>query len=225
MTRFAVGEIVFLRWFRHSDRSQLSHGRPGRVLSDDDHGLMLWTPGGSLTRRMIATVGEAYPRTLAAQENVQWRMDTAPWRPPGLLTLIPPASEHSVWWFFHEDGEFDCWYVNLEERHVRWSADGHNGVDTGDNALDIVARPAPSGNTWVWKDEDEFDERIGHPWYWNVTEAAGIRAEGERVAAQIEAGEFPFDGSFRDFRPDPAWTPITDTSGYALPRVPAGVDG
>ena len=213
MTRFAEHQTVFLRSYRHSDRSQLSHGRPGRVLFDDDRGLMMWTPGGSLARRMVPITG-AFPRTLAAQDTVQWRMGTEPWRAPGLLTLIPPDAEHSVWWFFEPDGRFDCWYVNLEEPHARWE----HGVDTSDNALDIVARPGPEGNTWEWKDEDEFTERIGHPWYWDAATAAGIRAEGERVAVRIEAGDFPFDGSFCDFRPDPAWPAITDVGGYEHPR-------
>jgi len=42
-----------------------------------------------------------------------------------------------------------------------------------------------------------------------------IRAEGERVIADIEAARFPFDGTWCDFRPDPAWpTPVLPSTGW-----------
>ncbi|HEY1485553.1 MAG TPA: hypothetical protein VGF84_05585, partial [Micromonosporaceae bacterium] len=111
---------------------------------------------------------------------------------------------------------------NLEEPQIRWASKGGpvaGGVDTSDNALDIVAYRSEGGNTWQWKDEDEFAERTGHRWYWDSAGARAIRAEGERVAAQIEAARFPFDGSFCDFRPDPAWPVHVDEGGYDRPRA------
>lgn len=72
---------------------------------------------------------------------------------------------------------------------------------------------------WRWKDEDEFAERIGHPWYWDEAGAAAIRAEGERVIGLAEAGTFPFDGSWTDFRPDPAWTVPTELPDWDRPRA------
>ena len=32
-----------------------------------------------------------------------------------------------------------------------------------------------------------------------------MRADGPRVVKLIEAGEFPFDGTWTDFVPDPSW--------------------
>jgi hypothetical protein len=73
--------------------------------------------------------------------------------------------------------------------------------------------------TWRWKDEDEHLERVGHPAYWTAAEAEQIRAEGERVAADIEAGAFPFDGAWLDFRPDPARpTRTLPPTGWDRPR-------
>lgn len=57
---------------------------------------------------------------------------------------------------------------------------------------------------WYWKDEDEFAERTDHPLFWTSTEAARIRAAGERLIAEAQAGRFPFDGTWCGFRPDPA---------------------
>jgi hypothetical protein len=42
-----------------------------------------------------------------------------------------------------------------------------------------------------------------------------VWAEGRRMIARIEAGEFPFDGTWTDFRPDPAWgVPTELPSGW-----------
>ena len=76
-------------------------------------------------------------------------------------------------------------------------------MDTSDHALDVMVAP---DRRWRFKDEDDFAERTGHPWYWTEQEASAIRAEAERVAKLVDEGGFPFDGTWCDFSPDPAWT-------------------
>jgi hypothetical protein len=73
---------------------------------------------------------------------------------------------------------------------------------------------------WQWKDVSEFDERIGDPLYFDHATADGIRAEGNRLINRIEAGEYPFDGTHTDFRPDRGWPSLrlTDTPGFPLHR-------
>jgi hypothetical protein len=89
-------------------------------------------------------------------------------------------------------------------------------MDISDQALDIWVEP---DRTWVWKDEDEFAERTGHPEYWTADEAVMVRAEGEKVIGVIEAGEHPFDGWLTDFCPDPQWTPTTLPPFWDLPST------
>jgi predicted RNA-binding protein associated with RNAse of E/G family len=117
-----------------------------------------------------------------------------------VLILTPPGVEHAIWWFFDRDANFIGWYVNLQTRTTRWSG----GVDLVDQTLDVVV---DADINWQWKDEDEFAERTGHPMYWDDAEAAAIRAEGQRVIAIAQAREFPFDGTWCDFRADPDWGP------------------
>ena len=50
--------------------------------------------------------------------------------------------------------------------------------------------------------------------YW-VRDEAAVWAEGRRVIKIAEAGEFPFDGTWTDFRPDPSWP---------IPELPPGWD-
>jgi hypothetical protein len=75
-------------------------------------------------------------------------------------------------------------------------------VDIVDQDLDLVIRPDLS---WEWKDEGEFTERLAFPDHYWVTDEQAVRAEGRRVVKRIEAGEFPFDGTWVDFSPDPSW--------------------
>jgi len=134
-----------------------------------------------------------------------------------MLLLHPRESAHSVWFFFTPAGEFRSWYVNLEEPTAWWQDEATAGIDTVDYDLDIVVTPDRS---WRWKDEEEFADYLAHPdTYW-VPDADAVRAEGERLAATVEAGGFPFDGTRTDFRPDPSWTvPLTMPLGWDRPRV------
>ena len=80
----------------------------------------------------------------------------------------------------------------------------HRGIDVDDHALDLIVA---ADGTWSWKDEDEFTTQTGDPLFWDADTAAGIRAEGERLLTDATRGVFPFDGSWRDFQPNPTWTP------------------
>lgn len=125
--------------------------------------------------------------------------------------------DYSLWLFFGPDGAFRSWYVNLERPVARWDDGRLAGLDTLDYDLDIVAQP---DRAWRWKDEDEFAYHLAHPdVYWCEDEQA-VRAEGRRVAQLIETGAPPFDGSWTDFRPDPAWpVPAEIPAGWDRPRA------
>jgi hypothetical protein len=140
------------------------------------------------------------------------------WFGSNTLLYVRPDAAHSVWWFFA--GEFTDWYVNLEEPAVVWHEGKLAGVDTTDQDLDIVVH---GDGTWAWKDEDEFAERLAHPAHYWVRDEAAVRAEGERALLPLLAREFPFDGTWCDWVPDPAWRHPTAVPSAALrPRVHYG---
>jgi hypothetical protein len=215
--RFVPGETVLRRGFSRGDR--LGHVDSGRVVVDNDHGVLAWIgPGSTVLRR--ATVGGQPVRKMPFPYKTQIPTVLRPgtWTGGGVLVLTRPGQASSVWWFFDENGAFLRWYVNLEAPAVRWrDADGL-GLDTVDHALDMWVNPDLS---WEWKDEDEFADRTGHPYYWDDDVAVAIRAEGERVAKVAESGEFPFDGTWCDFKPDPAWPPSRLSTAWDRPRVRA----
>lgn len=210
---FPPGKLILHRNTRHD---RIGWVRPGRVISDDERGLLLWVASGSVVAHEVAQDG----LTLRDMPFADWirqsyRLAQLRWDGPGVLKLIRPDVAHSVWWFRDEAGRFSGWYVNLEEPAVRWQEGDLAGVDIVDQDLDIWVEPDLS---WAWKDEGEFTERLAFPDHYWVSDAAAVRAEGERVVREIEAGVFPFDGTWCDFTPDPAWvTPTELPPGWDRP--------
>lgn len=132
----------------------------------------------------------------------------ASWSGHGVLQLHRPGEAHAVWVFWEGSARrFAGWYVNLQEPFRRTSL----GVDTFDHELDIWV---PDGGSWRWKDEDLLaaSVRTGR---FTADEVAGIRAEGERVAAELDAGRRWWSDEWRTWEPDPAW---------AVPQLPEGWD-
>jgi Protein of unknown function (DUF402) len=214
--RFEPGRPVL---YRNVAGGELLAVRPCRVVSDDERGLLLWLARGSVVGVEVAADG----RGIRSMPFAEWvglphRVVESTWQGPGILKFFPPDVDHSVWFFFDDAGAFANWYVNLEERAVRWDDGDVAGVDTVDQDLDIVVAP---DRTWQWKDEDEFAERLALPDHYWVPDEGAVRAEGRRVIKRIEAGEFPFDGTWTDFVPDPSWpVPRTLPSGWNRPPVP-----
>lgn len=204
--RLEPGQMVLRRYFQRGESVSLC--TCAYVVSDDERGLLLWVADGSPGCSLQTVDG----RRLRGMSLPEWaaapkRQERWVWR-GGILVLMPPQAAHSVWWFWRDDRpeHFAAWYVNLEAPAVRWSDADVAGVDTVDQDLDIVVRPDRS---WRWKGEDELAERSAHPEHYWVDDPIAVRAEGERVVKMIEAGEFPFDGTWCDFRPDPRWTVAT----------------
>jgi protein associated with RNAse G/E len=211
---FRVGQTIVHRDV-HRDGRILSAGA-ARVVADDPEGVFTWIAEGSQVMWQTTLTGER-TRKMGIEELAAVPTMLAPhqWTDTNVLAFIPPSTSYSVLWFFDTDGDFFGWYVNLETPSRRWS----DGLDRWDLALDICVAP---DRTWMWKDEDEFRERTGHPDYWTEAEAAAIRSEGERAIALIEAGTFPFDGSWTDFKPEPAWEPASLPPMWDRPFPGAG---
>jgi hypothetical protein len=186
-----------------------------RAVSDDDRGLLLWQPTGTPYWRLVSPDGRTH-HDAPVDGLPDARLTELTWQDVDVLMLMPPDRAYAVWWFFRPGGGFQRWYVNLEDPCARWDDGAAAGVDTADHALDLLVEP---DRAWRWKDEDELARRTGHPLYWDATGAAAIRACGERVAALVEAGAFPFDGTWTDFRPDPDWEIPHRPPGWDRPRA------
>jgi hypothetical protein len=211
--KFAPGEVLVRRHWRGGRVSALYLVR---VAADDDRGLRLWLPAGSPYWRLVAD-GADSQRDGSADPTRAPRMERQTWTGSDTMIWMPENRPYSVHWIW-TDGIFAGWHAKLEEPYVRWADRGCAGVDTADQALDVVVRPDRS---WRWRDEDEFHARTGHPLYWSEAQAAQIRATADRLVKLAEAGEFPFDGTWCGFRPDASWTVPALPAGYDRPRAVA----
>ena len=100
------------RQFQRGDL--LSRVWVGRVAADDERGLWLWIANGAPYLDVAAADGRSFREVPFGE----WGVTAKAWRdkPWGsdVLMFHPPGGEYSVWFFFHPDGSFKDWYVNLE---------------------------------------------------------------------------------------------------------------
>jgi hypothetical protein len=215
-TKLIAGELAYLR---HGQRDQFGGLFPFRVVHDRPDGVLLWAPAGTTYWHFEMPDGRALGQTSLAEWSSARRVPVARTVPHGVLSWHAPGLDCSVRWFFDVDGRFYSWYANLESPAVAWRHRGVAFLDTVDWDLDIWIQP---DRTWAWKDEDVFVERLAHPGAYWVDDEARVRRAGAAVVALVEAGAFPFDGTWCDFHPDPAWPAIpTDLpAGWSTrPRV------
>ncbi|SHF45800.1 DUF402 domain-containing protein [Streptoalloteichus hindustanus] len=206
------GDEVLYRLPRLDDPLGPIH--PARVVADDGRELVCWVPGGTEVVAMRLPDGKQQ-RDVPLHERFTTprRAVRSQWFGGGTLRLVFEERWSSVWWFFEPDGTFRNWYVNLE---IPLGRDA-TGVRRVDGALDVAV--APDGR-WEWKDEDEA-EAIVDAGLVSRAQMGLLRAEGERMIALAEAARYPFDGTWCDFRPDPAW-PVPTLPEGLVPDVRTG---
>jgi hypothetical protein len=120
------------------------------------------------------------------------------WEGHGLLMLQRPGESYAVWIFWHgPEREFRGWYVNLQEPFRRTDA----GYDTQDLELDIWV--ALDGE-WQWKDDELLEERVLEGRF-SGDQVAEIRAVGQSVAADLDAGRRWWSDDWASWTPDPSW--------------------
>jgi hypothetical protein len=194
--RWQPGETVVERFLRPDGTIGQRH--PLRVISDDGRALLGWIPAGTeIVGSRLADGRSLREAPLAERFRIPREQFPDVWRQTSNLRLITEGEWSSVWWVFDAAGEFLFWYVNLEIP-LGWTVAGPDRID---GVLDVEVS---LGGQWRWKDEDETEEAVlaGRL---SADQAARLRAEGERLGALAEAGTFPFDGTWTDFRPDPGW--------------------
>ena len=192
---------------------------------------MHWRPGDVIVRREVwrgrpwsgwaTTVVRDEPALLAlylaegtrfAFPDGDWPGGRHPWygrdawSGHGVLGLHRPGDAYAVLVFWDgPERRFAGWYVNFQDPFRRTRL----GVDTFDHELDIWI---PDGASWRWKDEDLLEASVATGRF-TAEEVAEIRAEGERVAADLDAGRRWWSDDWRTWEPDPSWP---------VPELPEG---
>ena len=125
------------------------------------------------------------------------------WHGHGVLMLQQPGEAHAVWLFWRgAQRSFAGWYVNIQEPFRRTPVGcDTQGYETQDLELDIWI---PLDRPWEWKDEELLERRVDEGRF-TGEQVAKIRAEGERIAHELDAGRRWWDEAWADWQPDPAW--------------------
>jgi len=139
------------------------------------------------------------------------------WEGHGTLELQRRGEPHAVWHFWEEpERRFAGWYLNFQRPFVRTPI----GFDTLDLELDIWL---PADGEWQWKDREVLDDRVREGRYTRA-EIDEILRQGDRVAAELDAGRRWWDDRWAEFTPDPAWEAHALPPGWELtPTAMAGV--
>jgi hypothetical protein len=206
LPRFTVGETVVRRevllgevWF----------ACPTICVEDSPDLLALYWPTGTPFGYPATGAFPAgrHPWQLAGHER---------WSGHGKLSLQRPGEAHSVDLFWvGPQRRFAGWYFNLQDPFRRTPI----GVDTLDHELDLWW---PAGtDRYVWKDVELFEQRLVEGRYPGMADA--IRAEGQRIAELLDAGQRWWDEKWAHWSPDPAWpVPVLPSNWEQL--SPSGGD-
>lgn len=129
-----------------------------------------------------------------------WDVQKYAWRTNRLLILLEREKYYATILFWnHESNEFLCHYVNFQLPYTRTPF----SIDTLDLDLDIIIHPDCS---FEWKDIDDYERALEHGAFlpeW----IQGIEAAKPEVLDSLEKRQYPFDGSWLSWVPDPNWAP------------------
>ena len=199
------GNQIVLRFTWSGDLAWIE---PVTVVEDSPECIALYLAEQTPIKRPVGSNGLPVPRSRSHEprSSVPWHLGDACWVNTSVLWLARPGDTHAIGLFWQgPTWEFLGWYGNLQEPLRRTRI----GFDSADQALDVQIAP---DRTWRWKDEDEFAS-VQERGVISARDAVAIRDEGERVIAAVEANRWPFNASWEDWRPDPAWP---------IPRIQEG---
>jgi predicted RNA-binding protein associated with RNAse of E/G family len=180
--------------------SQLVTVRPVTVVEDSGTLLALFSHAGGrcLSGAMVGRQQMSIDERLRVYLSKEQPMLVERAVRANVLTLNQPGAAHSISLFWDATWSQIGWYVNLQALLQRTP----RGIVVKDYLLDLTVTP---DLIWRWKDEDEF-EAVCAAGVFSPEQQHAIRAEGLRVAARVEAREWPFSSAWPRWRPDPAWT-------------------
>jgi hypothetical protein len=163
----------------------------GTVVADTDDLLAIYMPEGSPLVFHPDFFGAPHPWSTRDR-----------WEGHGVLQLQRPGEMHAIWVFWRgPERELAGWYVNIQEPFRRTPF----GIDTQD--LELIA---PDGS-WQFKDDEDLE-----PWIergrWTRSEVAAIRAEGARIAVELEPDRRWWSEAWAEWVPDPA-VPVPELPG------------
>ncbi|MDF1515928.1 MAG: DUF402 domain-containing protein [Anaerolineae bacterium] len=131
-------------------------------------------------------------------KSMVWTLRRFPWHTKRLLILMEPDKFYATYLMWDDATDrFLGYYINYQTPFRRDLL----GFRTLDLELDIVIHPDLS---WEIKDAEGYQLGLREGCITPEQDAA-IRALSPRMARNIRLRDYPFDGTWVDWCPDPAW--------------------
>jgi protein associated with RNAse G/E len=184
-------------------RNRVWHVQPTILVKDSSEEIVL-----ALLPGTECVAEESYPKGKKSGQrrwffvNKDWNLAKYVWQTNRLLLIFQPKRYYSTILFWdHESNRFLCYYINFQLPFRR----NNYAVDTLDLDIDFIIHP---DFTHEWKDTDDYEKAIEHgvisrEW------AQGIEDAKPEIFSKLEKRQYPFDGTWLDWLPDPAWSPPT----------------
>lgn len=200
------GEVI--AW-RGIDRGRIWHVQSTILVKDSPQEIvMVLLPGAECVAEESYPKGKKNGKRRWDFINRDWQLAKYTWKTNRLLLLFEPEKYYSTIFFWNDSNEdFLCYYINFQLPFTRHDC----AVDTLDLDLDLVIHP---DLTYEWKDEDDYQKAISHgiilpEWVQEIEIATS------EIMDRLEKQQYPFDGSWLDWKPEAAWS---------SPKLPANWD-
>jgi protein associated with RNAse G/E len=200
---WSPGEII--AW-RGIFRKRVWHVQPTILVKDSQKETVLTLiPGTECIAEESYPTGKKNGNRRWNFSDEDWKLAKYIWQTNRLLLIFEPEKYYSTILFWnHQCNKFVCYYINFQLPFQR----NHYAVDTLDLDLDLIIHP---DFTYTWKDVDDYQKAMDHgliarEW------AQAIEDSKLEILEKLEKRQYPFDGSWLDWMPDPNW------SAPALPK-------
>lgn len=182
-------------------RERIWHVQPTLLVKDSSDDIVLaLLPGTECIAEENYPKGKNNRKRRWDFKDRDWKLSSYIWQKNRLLLIFEPDSFYSTILFWNQErDEFLSYYINFQLPFKRTQF----SVDTLDLDLDLLIHPDFS---YEWKDVDDYQKAISHgvilPEWADEIDSAGVE-----IFQKLEKRQYPFDGSWLDWKPDPAWIP------------------
>lgn len=182
-------------------RNQVWHAQPVIVVKDTPEEMCVTLlPGTECVAPEGYLDGKDSAKRRWSFKEKDWKLENYAWRTNRLLILLEPDTYYSTMFFWRADSnDFLLYYINFQLPFQR----SHCGIDTLDLDLDLIIYPDFS---FRWKDEDDYQKAIDHEVIMPEWTQAIEIAKNE-IFNKLEKRQYPYDGSWLNWMPDPNWLP------------------
>ena len=182
-------------------RNRVWYAQPVIVVKDTPEELCVTLlPGTECVAPEGYLDGKASAKRRWSFKDKDWKLENYSWRTNRLLILLEPNTYYSTMFFWRADSnDFLLYYINFQLPFQR----SHGGIDTLDLDLDLIIYPDFS---FRWKDEDDYQKAIDHEVIMPEWTQAIEIAKNE-IFNKLEKRQYPYDGSWLNWMPDPNWLP------------------